>query len=63
MFLETWILLDHWQCAQSKIVICHSEKNKILYKTMTTQIFTGETSNKGGDVVRSKDKQRTDNFK
>jgi len=30
---------------------------------MTTQIFTGETSNKGGDVVRSKDKQRTDNFK
>lgn len=63
MFLETQILLDHWQCAQSKTVIFHSRKNKILHKTMTTQIFTGETSNKGGDVFRSKDKQRTNNFK
>lgn len=30
---------------------------------MRAQIFTGETRIKGGDVVRSKDKQRTDNFK
>lgn len=63
MFLETWLLLDQLKCALSKRVIFHSGENKILYKKMTTQIFTGETSNKGGDVVRSKDKQRTDNFK
>lgn len=63
MFLETWIWLDQWQRAQTKRVICQSGKKKILYKAMITQIFTGETSNKGGEVVRSKDKQRTDNFK
>lgn len=63
MFLETRILLDKCQCAYGKPVVCYSGKNKILYKTMTAQIFTGETSNNGRDVVRSKDKRRIDNLK